>query len=220
MAVKYLTNAKINLLLDITGVLPNGYHAIHTVMQSVDLADEVTVERTAAGIAVTCSDAAIPVGEQNICHKAAALFLEAAQCRDGVRVHIEKNIPAGAGMAGGSADAAGTLLALNALCGEPLPQAALFRLGLQCGADVPFCLQGGMALCQNMGEVLSPLPPMEGVFIVIAKGAAGVVTKEAYAALDKAAWLRHPERDRYLFPAAAGDSAQDLPLGANVFEQA
>ena len=219
MPVTLSANAKINLFLDLGGVLKNGYHGIWTVMQSIDLADRITVDRTEKGIAVSCSDARIPTGEKNIAYKAAALFLETVGSDEGVSVCIEKKIPSQAGLGGGSADAAGTLRALNVLFGNPLSDRALAKIAFRCGADVPFCLDGGMGLCQNMGEIIAPLPSLKDVFIVVAKPQAGVSTAEAYAAYDSAVWVRRADREQFLYFAATGNTPEILRRCSNLFEQ-
>lgn len=219
MAIQVTANAKINLFLDLGSVLKNGYHGIWTVMQSVSLADLITVEKTDAGITVTCSDPVIPTGEKNIAYKAAALYLQETASDCGVHIHIEKHIPSQAGLGGGSADAAGTLLALNRLFGETVAFRRLTEIAFQCGADVPFCLTGGMALCQNMGEVIAPLPSLQDVYVVIAKPQAGVSTAEAYAAYDNAVWIRRADREQFLYHAAGGHSKEILRRCSNLFEQ-
>ncbi len=219
MSIQVSANAKINLFLDLGSVLKNGYHGIWTVMQSVSLADRIRVDTAEKEISVSCTDSRIPVGEKNIAYKAAAKFLEAAKIDSGVSVEIEKHIPSQAGLGGGSADAAGTLLALNTLFGSPLSAKQLFAIAFRCGADVPFCLQGGMALCQNMGEVIAPLPSLENVHIVIAKPQAGVSTAEAYAAYDAAVWVRRADREQFLYHAAAGNNKEILCRCNNLFEQ-
>lgn len=219
MSVCVSANAKVNLFLDLGSVLKNGYHGIWTVMQSVGLCDRLTVDTAPQGITLTCTDAAIPTNEKNIAHKAARLFLEEAKIAQGVTIHIEKNIPSQAGLGGGSTDAAATLSALNRLFGEPLHARTLHTLAFRCGADVPFCLAGGMQLCQNMGEVIAPLPPLQDVYMVIAKPQAGVSTAQAYAAYDAAVWVRRADREQFLYHAAAADTKEILRRCSNLFEQ-
>lgn len=219
MSITILANAKINLFLDLGGVLLNGYHGIWTVMQSIGIADRLTVELAESGIEVSCSDSVIPSNEKNIAYKAAALFAEATGYEKGIRIDIEKHIPSQAGLGGGSADAAATLLALNRLLGEPLTKAQLRKIAFRCGADVPFCLDGGMQLCQNMGEIVAPLPSLSGVHIVVAKPQAGVSTAEAYAAYDSAVWVRRADREQFLYFSATGNTPEILRRCFNIFEQ-
>ena len=141
MRVTVKAAAKINLMLDIVGRLENGYHNLWMVMQSVDLYDTVAVERTGAGgeIRLTCSDDRLPTDETNLAFKAARTFFEATKAaNDGISITINKAIPFAAGLAGGSADAAATLLALDRLYGTRLKMRTLNKIGLTLGADVPF----------------------------------------------------------------------------------
>ena len=176
--------AKLNLFLEITGRRGDGYHLLETVMQSVDLCDYVTVALGGAGIAVGCSDPKIPVGESNICHKAARVFFDRANIRSGAEIMIEKRIPSGAGMGGGSADAAAVLFGLNALCGEPLDEGALLDLAAEIGADVPFCLVGGTKLCRGIGEIMTELPAAPECCFLVAKPEHSCPTGEAFARYD------------------------------------
>ena len=211
-------NAKINLSLDLTGVLPDGYHAINTVMQSVSLADTVTVSAGEPGISLSCSSPDVPCDEKNTAWKAAARFCEAAGVAPAVRIHIEKRIPSQAGMGGGSADAAAVLAALNEAHGYPLTDAALQGLALQIGADVPFCLAGGTRLCLNKGEIMAALPPFSAA-VLIAKPARGVSTAAAFRRFDTAKTLRHPNSDVFLFHLARGETDAAFAAAGNLFEQ-
>ena len=211
-------NAKINLSLDLTGVLPNGYHAINTVMQSVSLCDTVTLRPGGEGIGLSCSDVAVPVDGRNTAFRAAALFYGAISQPPAVSIHIEKRIPSQAGLGGGSADAAAVLLALNELHGAPLSMQTLLALGLKIGADVPFTLLGGTRLCLNVGEVTAPLPPVRA-HAVIAKPQGGVSTAAAFGRYDAGAPLTHPKADPLLFYLAAGDHETALKYACNVFEE-
>ncbi len=178
-------NAKINLTLNITGKLPNGYHTLRSIMQSISLHDIVTVEKTAPNeIEVICGGG-IPSGEQNIAYKAAREFFRFADISDmGVKITVDKHIPSEAGLGGGSADAAAVICCLNKLFGCELPQKALCEIGASVGADVPFCIMGGTALCEGIGEVITPLSPLECECVLIAKGKLGISTKEAYEKID------------------------------------
>lgn len=180
-------NAKINLTLNITGKLPNGYHTLRSIMQSISLHDIVTVEKTAdSRIEVLCGGG-IPSGEQNIAFKAAESFFRFADIIDkGVKITIEKHIPSEAGLGGGSADAAAVICCLDKLFGCELSREKLCEIGASVGADVPFCIVGGTALCEGIGEVITPLSPLSCGCVIIAKGRLGVSTKDAYAKIDSA----------------------------------
>lgn len=211
--------AKINLTLDLTGVLPNGYHPIFTLMQTVSLCDEIGVEITGTGvIEIESEEKNIPLDMSNTAYKAAALFLEKIGKSDvGVKIYIDKNIPSQAGLAGGSADAAAVLNLLNEHFSFPLSEKELLALALKVGADVPFCVKGKTQLCQNIGEVMSELPAFSA-FVVIAKPEEGVSTKEAFARFDKSENISHPDNDNFLFYAARGEYKKALENAFNIFE--
>ncbi len=179
--------AKINLFLEVLDRRPDGYHNIDSLMQSVDLCDTVCVELTPGSGAVTleCTDPTLPTDRRNIACLAAERFLAQIGRTDlDVSVRIDKKIPVAAGLAGGSTDAAGTLIALDRLI-PGIPAARLLEIGKGIGADVPFCMYPGCARTQGIGEILTPLPGLTPEYpIVIAKGGEGVSTGAAYAALD------------------------------------
>lgn len=217
--------AKINLSLDITGRRGDGYHLLRSVMQSVDLADTVTVRPLDTDtIAVTCDNPEIPPGDQNICHRAARLFCSALCERGlrplipGVRIDIVKRIPQGAGLAGGSADAAAVLNALNRLHGHPFTPEDLAEVGAQIGADVPFCLTGGTALCEGIGERVTPLPPLPRCAIVLAKPRFAIATSGAFMRYDTLATPFHPDVDAQLAAIASGDLRAVAAFMGNALE--
>ena len=221
MKVTVNAAAKLNLFLDILRRLDNGYHSLFMIMQSVSLFDTVEVSDSPSGIiTVTCSDPSLPSGEGNIAYKAAAnYFARAGIAGDGVIIDITKRIPHAAGLAGGSADAAAVLYALNKMYGSRLGNAALLKAAAEVGADVPFCLTGGTRLAQNTGEVLSALPDIPDVCFVLAKPACSVSTKDAYAAFDACERITHPDCTGALYCAASSDFDGLMKLAGNVFEQ-
>lgn len=186
--------AKINLSLDITGVLENGYHQLEMIMQSVSLCDKVTITTSDAsqGISLSCSVPSLCPMEQNTAYKAANLFFEYCRISPSVSLYIEKHIPSQAGLAGGSADAAAVLHGLNRLFHTHLTQEQLCEIGVQVGADVPFCICGGTMLATGIGEKLSPLPALPPCYIVICKPPVSVNTQEAYHTVDNAVILQRP----------------------------
>ncbi len=212
--------AKINLTLDLTGVLPNGYHPIFTLMQTVSLCDEIGIEITDSGvIEIEAEDKNIPLDMSNTAYKAAALFLEKIGKSDtGVKIYMDKKIPSQAGLAGGSADAAAVLTLLNEHFSSPLSEKELLSIALKVGADVPFCVKGKTQLCQNIGEVMSELPAISA-FVVIAKPEEGVSTKEAFARFDTSENIRHPDNNSFLFYASRGEYKKALENAFNIFEQ-
>ena len=180
-----LGHAKINLHLDVVGREENGYHLVDTVMQSLSLCDEVSVRLTESGFVAHCDVEGVPTDEKNIAVKAAMLFMKELGRDVGAEITIKKNIPMAAGMAGGSADGAATLVALNGLCGMPFSEAELCALGAKLGADVPFCVKGGTAFADGRGDILHEFPKMPDCHIVAACGGEGVSTPWAYGMLDE-----------------------------------
>lgn len=182
-------NAKINLYLDVVGRRENGYHDIESVMQSVSLHDTVTVEFIHSSnktITLSCSDASLPRDEKNLAYRAALRLLEKASVQSyNVNIHIEKRIPVAAGLAGGSADAAATLKALNSLFPSPLSTDALCELGASLGADIPFIIKGGTMTARGIGEILEPCPSLANVVILIVRPKESVSTAEAYRKIDE-----------------------------------
>ncbi len=221
MKVTYDAAAKINLMLDILARLDNGYHSLFMLMQSVDLYDTVTVETDDSGsISITSDEVGIPCDKRNIAYKAADAFFKHTGIKNkGIKIHLEKRIPFEAGMAGGSADGAAVIAALNDIYETDLSQQELCRIGLKVGADVPFCLTGGTCLAQNVGEILSPLPALDECYIVLAKPERGVSTKEAFAAFDTATNIRHLDTCGMLYAASQGDLYEICKRTKNVFEQ-
>ncbi len=221
MKVTYKAAAKINLMLDILTRLDNGYHSLFMLMQSVGLYDTVSVEKAEGDeITITCSQDKIPCDRSNIAYKAAVAFFKATDIEPcGLNIHIEKDIPFAAGMAGGSADGAAVIAALNDIFETDLSNQQLCGIGVKVGADVPFCLTGGTMLAQNIGEILSPLPPLEDCYIVLAKPDRGVSTKEAYGAFDTAVNIRHLDTCGMLYAASEGNFEGICKRCKNVFEQ-
>ena len=221
MKIELRANAKINLFLDILAKLPNGYHSLFMVMQSVSLADTVTVQENGEGIIrLTCSEPALPTDSKNIAYRAAQAFLEEAGLSGrGVDIHIEKNIPFEAGLAGGSADGAGVIVGLDRLFETDMGTQKLCDIGLKIGSDVPFCIAGGTMLSQHTGGILSHLPPLKSCFVVLAKPATGVSTARAYGDFDSASFIYHPNKVGMLDAAANADFGGICRQAGNVFEQ-
>ena len=177
---------KLNLTLDVLGKRPDGYHELEMVMVSVSLADQLSLSlNTGAPWSVSCDRPGIPAGPENLCWKAAAAYCEAAGVDPGgLSIHVQKRIPAQAGMAGGSSDAAAVLRALNRRYGSFSPE-ELLALGLQVGSDVPYCLFGGVALARGRGELLTRLPDLPGeLYFVLAKPEFSVSTPALFRAID------------------------------------
>jgi 4-diphosphocytidyl-2-C-methyl-D-erythritol kinase len=216
MKHSYKAFAKINLLLDVTGRLPNGYHSVAMIMQSISLHDTITVEqRNQPNITIACNTQGIPLDERNIVHKACKAF----GLDSDLHINIQKRIPAQAGLAGGSADAAAVLTALRDMYAPDISMEKLCEIGTQVGADVPFCLVGGCCYVKGLGEILTPLPCLPSHYqIALVKPPFGVSTAQAYADLDSID-IAHPNVEPALAHARAGAWEQLFPLCANVFEQ-
>ena len=177
--------AKINLFLDVLSKYKNGYHEVNTVMQTVSLCDTVLITEKESGITVLCDSAGVPCDEKNLAYRAAELFYDKTGMPRGVLIEIEKKIPVAAGLAGGSADAAATILGLNELYGFPLSKSELLSLGAVLGADVPFCMMCGTAFADGRGDNLNSLSDLVDCYIVVAKEGEGVSTPWAYGELDR-----------------------------------
>lgn len=221
MKVTVKAYAKINLMLDILSTLPNGYHDLFMIMQSVGIFDRITVEKTdTKDITISCTKENVPTDEKNIAFKAAKKFFEDTNTKNcGINIRIEKNIPQAAGLAGGSADGAAVLVALNRLFETELSDKELIKIGGKIGADVPFCILGGTMAAQYTGTVLSFLPDLETNNIVIVKPLQDVSTAAAYATFDTAERVRHLDTRGMLIAAATNDNKGVYERVDNVFEQ-
>lgn len=211
--------AKLNLSLDIVGVREDGYHLLRMIMQTVDLYDTLELE-LANEITLTCNLPGLPCDERNLAVKAARAFFERTGLPGGVRMTLDKTIPHGAGMGGGSADAAAVLKGLNELCGAGLSQQELCEIGLRLGADVPFCIVGGTQLAEGVGERLTPLPPLPDCFLLVAKPEQGVSTPEAYRAYDRLTGVLHPDTAELTGLLSRGDLSGFCARMENVLEPA
>jgi 4-diphosphocytidyl-2-C-methyl-D-erythritol kinase len=172
-------SAKVNLVLEVLGKRPDGYHELSTVMQAVDLFDRLTVE-AAATITLETSEPALPTDDRNLVVRAARLLQEAAGIEAGARIVLDKRIPLAAGLGGGSSDAAATLLGLNRLWGLRWRRERLVELAVKLGMDVPFFLGRGRALGTSRGEVLAALPGVGGYALVLVNPGVGLSTQEVY----------------------------------------
>ena len=174
---------KVNLLLNILGRRPDGFHELETVMQLVNLCDELSFERTNDGIQLTCSDPTLPTDATNLVCRAAAAFLQRCGINGGVRMHLKKRIPTAAGLGGGSGNAATTLLALNELFNQALTKKQLHEIAASLGSDIPFFLQNNPALATGRGEEIESLPPFPALvgcaFLLVHPGF-GIATAWAY----------------------------------------
>ncbi len=177
---------KVNLLLNILGKRPDGFHELETVFHPVNLCDQLRFTRGGSGVQLTCSDASLPTDAGNLVHRAATKFQEAAGVSEGVRIHLEKHIPTAAGLGGGSGNAAVTLLGLNELFGHPLDDARLHAIAATLGSDVNFFLQSKPALATGRGEIITPrlsFAALRGAGFFLVHPGFGISTPWAYREL-------------------------------------
>lgn len=201
--------AKINLGLDVIARLENGYHEVKMVMQTVGIYDVLTLKKIPQGIVVTTDNGELPTDDNNLIYKAARLMKEKYSIQEGVSIHLEKNIPIAAGMAGGSTDAAATFWGMNELFELGASMQELQELGVKVGADVPYCIMGGTALAEGIGEKLSPLPTPPECVLLVAKPDINVSTKYVYEHLDAEGVEEHPDIDG-MTEALAGKDLQGI----------
>ena len=212
--------AKLNLTLDVLGRREDGYHDLKMVMQSITLADRLTLRPgRAPGIQVSSSLHFLPTGEKNLAGKAAVCFYQALgrPARD-LDISITKHVPVCAGMAGGSSDAAAVLRALNRLEGDPFSPEELAHVGEAVGSDVPYCVLGCTALAQGRGEVLTPLSPLPHCWVVACKPDFPVSTPELFARIDSCRIRRRPDADGLMAALEQGDLMEVARRMYNVFE--
>ncbi len=188
--------AKINLGLDVLRRRQDGYHEVKMIMQTVDIWDRLTfTEKREPGIELLVGGVDLPVGEDNLIYKAVKLILTETGTDAGVIISLQKNIPIAAGMAGGSTDAAAVFHGLNELFSLSMSMEDMMRLGVKIGADVPYCIMGGTALSEGIGEILTPLPAPPECILVIAKPDINVSTKFVYENLHADRLTEHPDID-------------------------
>lgn len=211
--------AKINLGLDVTGVREDGYHIVKMIMQNVDLYDTLTFEDNDSGdIILTASTDKIETDERNLICKVAGQLKDKYNVKKGVTMHLVKRIPVAAGMAGGSTDGAAAYLALNELWGLNLSKKELCELAVSLGADIPYCIIGGTALAEGIGEELTTISDMTDCYLVIAKPAIDVSTGWVYKELDSREGIKHPDIDGIKAAIEEGNLNKMCSLIGNVLE--
>ncbi|MCR5716334.1 MAG: 4-(cytidine 5'-diphospho)-2-C-methyl-D-erythritol kinase [Lachnospiraceae bacterium] len=208
---------KVNLGLDVLGTLPNGYHEVAMILQTVNLYDTVTIEKASEGIRLTIDRDDLPVDTQNLAYRAAEKILAHGHVEGGVKIDIRKRIPVAAGMAGGSTDAAAVLVGINELYDLQMSNEKLCELGVQLGADVPYCIYGGTMLAEGIGEKLTALVKPPKCTILLAKPQRGVSTKYVYDHLDLTQ-TEHPDMKRIVANLKAQDLAEMSYALKNVLE--
>ena len=221
MRVQEYAYAKLNLTLDVTAKRDDGYHDMLMVMQTVSVTDSIVLEQTGEkGIRASSNFRYIPTDERNLAVRAAGAYLDAVgEEKNGILVRMDKSIPVGAGMAGGSADAAAVLRGMNRLHGNRMNRRELEKLGEQVGSDVAFCVAGGTALARGRGEVLEDLTPMPDCAIVICKPGFSISTPELFRKLDQTGLRTHPDTAGMLSALESGNLKEISMRMFNVFEE-
>ena len=216
--VTVLAPAKLNLALDVVGLLPNGYHNLDMTMQAISLYERVILRRS-SGLSLSLPGSPVAANDSNTAIKAAVAFFRYTGLLAGVEITIEKNVPVRAGMAGGSADAAAVLVGLNALYGAKLSMSELCALGAKIGADVPFALMGGTCRVQGVGDVIKALPPVPDCWFTVVMPDYGVSTPEAFAAYDRVGSSTHPDCEAQEAAIRAEDLAGVCAAAGNALEE-
>lgn len=219
--IKLQAPGKINLGLDIVGTAENGYHLLKMVMQSVKLSDTITIKKIKDGnstITLTTNSEELPTNSDNLMYKAANLLIEEFHIMDSVHIHLEKRIPIAAGMAGGSTDAAAVLKGMNTLFSLSLSQADLMKRGVTLGADIPYCIMGGTALSEGIGEILTPISTRLQGYIILVKPSVHVSTKWAYQNYKKELVTKAPNIDLVVDSLKKNDLAAACMGMENVLE--
>ncbi|WP_297630176.1 4-(cytidine 5'-diphospho)-2-C-methyl-D-erythritol kinase [uncultured Clostridium sp.] len=196
--MKIKAHAKINISLDVVGKRDDGYHLLRMIMQAVDIYDEIIMSRAKSGITLMCNKPYVPNDERNLAYKAAKLFIEEFNINSGVNITIRKNIPVCAGLAGGSTDGAAVLKLMNKLFKVNATEEKLMEIGLKLGADVPYCIKGGTALCEGVGEKVTELPSFKDKILVLVKPSFGVSTKAVYEEFNITRAIFHPQTDELM----------------------
>lgn len=193
--MKIKAYGKVNISLDVVGKREDGYHLLSMIMQNIDLYDEISIEKQKEGITISCNKNYVPTDSRNLAYKAASLFKETYNIDDGVHIDIVKNIPVSAGLAGGSTDAAAVLKLMNKIFEVNASDEELMNIGLKLGADIPYCINGGTALCEGIGEKITTLQPFKDKILVLVKPSFGVSTKEVYKSFNLDRVRVHPKTD-------------------------
>lgn len=192
-SITELARAKINLTLDVLRRRPDGYHEVEMIMQTLELADTISISSTEQGIVLETGSTDIPPGQDNIAWRAARLMVDSFGGSGGLKICLHKNIPVAAGLAGGSTDAAAVLRGINRLWELGLATEELCDLGARLGSDVPFCVREGTALATGRGEIIHPLAPCPEFWIVLVKPPVGVSTAEVYGKFEQGKVLNRPD---------------------------
>jgi 4-diphosphocytidyl-2-C-methyl-D-erythritol kinase len=212
-------HAKINLSLDVVGKKENGYHLLEMVMQEISLYDLVRIEKRLDGaLSVSTSLNYLPVDDQNIAYKACRLMMDTYNLPGGYHIHLDKKIPVAAGLAGGSTDAAAVFKGIRELEDLGVSDQELMDLSTKIGSDIAFCLMGGTALAQGIGDRVTPIDTDCNYWIVLIKPALSVSTQHVYQHLDWQSVTKHPNTPALIKALQEGDLYNMLPNMGNVLE--
>ncbi len=215
----YPARAKINISLDVLHKRPDGYHEVEIVMQSIDLSDILVFKRAAEGvIELECAHPQVPLDRTNLIIKAVERLREKTGVNKGVIINLEKNIPIGAGLAGGSTDAAAALVAVNRLWGLRLTPEELLETGSELGADIPYCIQGGTCLAKGKGEVLTKLPPLPALWVMLVVFPFSVSTAETYGSFEPGGIEKRPDTSAVIKSINQGKTKELARSMGNILE--
>ncbi len=215
--------AKVNLSLDVVRRRPDGYHDVKMIMQTIGLHDELVMKKVQSGIRVTVDmgegfSEVLEGDENNLVYKAAKAVMDARQMTEGVQIHLKKNIPMAAGMAGGSTDAAAVFRGMNELFGLGMTIDEMKEMAVKIGADVPYCIEGGTQLSEGIGEILTPIEGIPHFYLLVAKPDISVSTKYVYENLRLQELERHPDVDGMAQAIQNGDLSGIVSRMENVLE--
>lgn len=215
------TPAKINLTLDVTGKLKNGYHTLSMIMQSIDICDKLSFEKIEEDRINFTMNKDLPdkiPAEKNLVFKAAKLMKDTFDIKGGFKIHLTKNIPAAAGLAGGSSDCAATLIGINELCSLGLDTNSLCEIGVKLGADVPFCIKKGTMLAEGIGEILTPITPFSNIPTLLIKPNISISTAYVYSHLKLNELDYHPDNKAMISYIEKGNIEKTASSLSNVLE--
>lgn len=213
--------AKINWTLDVLRKREDGYHDIATIMQSVAIYDEIIMKKLEKPqIYVKASTPNIPEGRANIAYRTAELMLDTFKIDGGIDIYIRKNIPTAAGMGGGSSDGAAVMLGIKEMYDIDVSLEELIKLGKNIGADIPFCIIGGTALAEGIGDKLTQLPPIDKIWLVVVKPKISISTAEVYNLVDTKRRYKRPQNEMFVHALYQGDLGSAAQIGSNALEEA
>jgi len=216
--LKIKAYAKINLTLDVLGKRADGYHELETIMQTINLADVLTFKEIGQGIRIVTTSPQIPTDEKNLAYQAAQMIMEWGKITSGIQITLKKNIPVAAGLAGGSTDAAATLIGLNQFWGLGIPKEILWEMAARLGSDVAFCLEGGTCLAKGRGEILENLVSPPPFWLVLVKPPISVSTAKVYQGLALDQITKRPETSTMIQALQRGSLQEIAENLVNVLE--